>query len=313
MGDEQKPQNFIFIINPVAGKRRYREMAHRIESVFAKKKDKLCVIVYTEMAGHATRLAAEFADQYGTQAVIYACGGDGTAGEVANGLVDTKTAMGIIPLGTANDFYHTAYNNLPLDELLPRLPDPQIKYIDTIDVDGSVCLNIMSLGLDTMVQIKASSLIRKLHFPAGLAYPPSVAAALFGTRTFEMHYEMERKMADGSTRTIAGDSRFILAAVCNGRYYGGGFNPAPTASLDDGLLDICLVDSLPLKKILPLIPLYKKGEHLDNPAITSFRASSGTITALGKLLPGNSDGEIFSRRKINFTVKPGSLSFAFYN
>lgn len=306
------PHNFIFIINPIAGKRRYREMARRIETVFEDLDDKLCVIVYTEMAGHATRLAREFAEQYGSDAIIFACGGDGTAGEVAGGLVGTPAAMGIVPLGTANDFYHTANNNLPLEQLLLRLPEPRIRPIDTIRVNDAVCLNIMSLGFDTMVQKKASSLIRKLHLPANLAYPPAVAAALLGNRTFDMHYEMEYKAPDGTMDTIAGDSRFILAAVCNGRYYGGGFNPAPAASLDDGLLDVCLVDSLPLMKILPLIPRYKKGEHLGNPAITSFQASRGTITATGASLPGNTDGEIFTRSKISFEVMPKALRFAFY-
>lgn len=312
MDNEKIPQNYIFIINPVAGKRHYREMARRIESVFDQQEDKLGVIVFTEMEGHATRLAAEFAEQYGPDAVIFACGGDGTAGEVANGLANTDAVMGLIPMGTANDFYHTVTGGLPLDEFLPRLPFPEIRRIDAIDVDGKVCLNIMSLGLDTMVQIKASYLIRKLHFPAGLAYPPSVALALLGNRMFKMHYEMEGVSEAGQSDSVSGDSNFILAAVCNGRYYGGGFNPAPSASLDDGLLDICLVDSLPLARILPLIPRYKKGMHLGDPAIKYFQASSGRITALAEPLPGNMDGEVFSRNEINFAVMPGALRFAFY-
>ena len=71
-----------------------------------------------------------------------------------------------------------------------------------------------------------------------------------------MRYTIETVQPDGSHQEVSGTSSFILAAICNGRFYGGGYNPAPQALLDDGKLTFCLVDDLPLRRIIQLLPNY---------------------------------------------------------
>lgn len=309
---ERRPDHFIFIVNPQSGRRTSRQMQVQIEQILAKDSGLTREFIYTEKAGHAEALAAAAAAQYGSSALVFACGGDGTANEVANGLVGTQTAMGIIPIGTSNDFCTAAYSSIDLSVLLKNLASPQIRPIDLIEFDRRVALNILSLGLDTLIQIKATRLNRHLHLPGRMIYPIAILAGLFGQRLFAMHYQMQVKNASGTVETVEGDSDFILAAFCNGRYYGGGYNPAPEAKLDDGLIDVCLVDSIPLRKILPLIPLYKKGTHLGNPAVHAFSAVSGVLTARSASLPGNADGEVFQRDKISFRILPKALRLAFY-
>lgn len=308
----ERPGHFVFIVNPQAGRRGSRSMIRHIETSLSGYPDIQAEFAITEAPGHATRLAADYAARYGASAVIFACGGDGTANEVVQGLAGTDAVMSVIPIGTSNDFCRAAFSTVHLKTLYTRLANPQIRPIDLIEYDNGISLNIVSLGLDTMIQIHAQKLIRRWHLPGRIVYPLAIAAGLAGTRQFDMRFRFDVVDEHGAIVDATGDSRFILAAICNGRYYGGGFNPAPKASLDDGRLNVCLVDSLPLRRVLPLIPLYKKGRHLGHPAIHTWTVVGGELTADTDPLPGNADGEVFHRRTIRFHVLPRHLRFAFY-
>jgi YegS/Rv2252/BmrU family lipid kinase len=305
--------HFAFIINPIAGRRLGAHVEQRIKRLFDPgPRHHTCEIMLTDRNGHARELAAGLAASHGSRLVAVACGGDGTAQEVANGLAGTAAAMTILPLGTGNDFARTAFSNPDVDWLIAHLGEPDIRTIDVIRVDGRICLNITSLGFDTKVQRKASFLAARSPWLGSFSYPLAIVAALFGKRDYSMHYQLQTVDGQGQPGQIEADARFILAAICNGRFYGGGFNPAPQASLDDGVLDFCLVDSLPLSRVLALIPLYKKGRHLGDPAVHTHRVTAGRITATAGLLLGNYDGEIFEVPSITFSVWPQALRFAFY-
>jgi YegS/Rv2252/BmrU family lipid kinase len=307
------PDRFLIIINPKAGRKDSSYLVDRIKAIFAGAPGQpVCDVVLTDRPGHATELSAHYARQYGGHAVVIACGGDGTAREVANGIARTPAAMAILPTGTANDFARAVYTTCQLGELLPRLPYPDIRPIDVIDVDGEICLNIASLGFDTKVQRKAQQINARCRYLGSFVYPLAIMLSLFGKREYPMRYELVAVDDEGRTETIRGDARLILAAICNGRYYGGGFNPAPAAKPDDGLLNFCLVDSMPLLKMLAMIPRYKKGTHLGDPAVYSRIVRSGTIQATEGLLLGNFDGESFTRGQITFQIQPRALRFAFY-
>jgi diacylglycerol kinase (ATP) len=148
-----------------------------------------------------------------------------------------------------------------------------------------------------------------------LGYPLAILISLLGNRTWHMSYQFEAAphLPGGLPETQSGQTSFILAALCNGQYYGDGFNPAPDASQTDGLLDICLVDPLSLISIIPLIPRYKKGTHQTHPAVHTFKTTGGHLEApAGQLLLGNYDGELFEAPAIDFKILPGALRFAFY-
>ncbi|MBP8989801.1 MAG: diacylglycerol kinase family lipid kinase [Clostridia bacterium] len=309
----KKPDVFRFIINPKAGRRDGSYLAGDIESVFAAASGQLdCQIILTERPGHATKLAADFAAQYKERLVVVACGGDGTAREVAQGLVSTPAAMSILPIGTANDFARVALSTCEISQLLPLLPDPHIRPIDAMAIDGEISLNITSIGFDTKVQMKAMQLNKQFRRLGNLSYPLAILLSLLGNRRYRLHYRLQTVEEDGSLSWVEQRSDIILAAICNGRYYGGGFNPAPNAKLDDGNLFFCLVDHLPLKRILELLPRYRKGTHLGDPAIHTWTVRSGEITAVEGTLLCNYDGDLFTRDHICFRVLPGAVNFAFY-
>jgi diacylglycerol kinase (ATP) len=313
MASDTQPRHFAFIVNPVAGRRPWPDLDQKINLAFqAQPFGHTFEIIRTDRAGHASDLAAGLAARHGAALVAFACGGDGTANEVVNGLAGTPAALGILPIGTANDFARAALTRNDPDGLISRLPWPDIRPIDVIRVDERICLNIASLGFDTKVQRNATALTARARWLGKLSYPLAIIQALVGNREYPMHYHLETIDEQNQAGIAEGDARFILAAICNGRYYGGGFNPAPQARIADGRLDFCLVDSLPLRRILPLIPLYKQGRHLSDPAVHSFQVTGGRIEAGTGMLLGNCDGESFEKQTIDFQVLPLALRFAFY-
>ncbi|MGI6334830.1 MAG: diacylglycerol/lipid kinase family protein [Saccharofermentanales bacterium] len=310
----REPLHHAFIVNPKAGRFYDTGLMDRIEEYFSlnRSSGRTAEIILTDSNGHARSLAAELAGRYGGRLLAVACGGDGTANEVANGIVGTDAAMSVFPIGTSNDFAKTALSTIEPGKLVDRLGDLCVRPIDVIKVDDRICLNITSLGFDTKVLNLSIAITAKCRWIGPLAYHLAIVLAIFGSRQYPMYYRMEAVTVSGQSVIIEGNADFVLAALCNGRYYGNGFNPAPHAEIDDGRLDFCLVDSLPLYRILPLIPKYKKGLHLGDPAIHTWQVTKGTIEARSGRLLGNIDGEPFEKEVINFEIIPGGLNFAFY-
>jgi YegS/Rv2252/BmrU family lipid kinase len=314
MNDIASPKEYLFIINPIAGRRHMTELVAGIEEVFTEAglKEHYSVVL-TDRGGHAVDLAKAFADKNGSAGLVIACGGDGTANEVANAVAGSQTAMTILPIGTANDFAHFALSGDDPLRLLPQITNALIRPIDVIDMDGKICLNITSFGFDTKVQRKASYLNKRYRWIGRFSYPLAVFLSIWRGREYEMEYTLQLRKEDGKQSTISGQIRYILAALCNGRYYGGGFNPAPEAKIDDGILDLCMVDTIPLIKIIGLIGRYKNGTHPGHPAISMYKVTAGSFKApAGKMLVGNIDGELFEKEELEFAVKQSYLNFAFY-
>lgn len=304
---------YLFIVNPHAGRKHMKNLAEIIDQAFLKHDmPDSYGIVMTDRGGNAIELASAFADKYGERGIVVACGGDGTINEVAQALYGSKTALAALPIGTANDFVKTVYPGKTLEQILEGLFEPLIRRIDCFYVDDRICVNIMSLGFDTKVQKAAGKILSRHRWLGSASYPFAIVKSLFGTRDYDMHYKFTSIDDDGNETEVEASSKYILAAVCNARYYGGGYNPAPAASIEDGLLDLCLVDSLSLVKILGLIGKYKQGQHLGHPAIHYYRVRSGEAVAEGtSLLLGNIDGEQFEKDRLSFEIRPSALDFVF--
>ncbi|NLC83910.1 MAG: YegS/Rv2252/BmrU family lipid kinase [Ruminococcaceae bacterium] len=310
-----KSHAFLFLINPEAGKRTSRKLAREINASMAKTDTSYeYEIVMTEKSGHACELAHRFGQEHGENGVVYACGGDGTVNETVNGIFGTGAALGILPIGTANDFARHILPGLEPEDILSRLPFPELRPLDLIKVNEVICANITSFGLDSKVQRIANTLQRRLHIHSELLlYNLAILFGMAGGREYDLEYDMlTTEIKDGQPVRVTGSIKMVLAAICNGRYYGGGYNPAPAASSSDGVLDIVLVDNLPLTRIVKLLPKYKAGTHVGDPAMHMFSATEGVFRSHGGLLPGNYDGELFEAAEISFKVLPAAIRFAHY-
>ena len=285
-------------------------------------------VVYTEFAGHAGEVAAKAIDE--DDLLVIACGGDGTIHEVGNALAESQTPLAIIPLGTGNDFtrsimdenhrsncevcvreiFSDSYNMKDIDLIKVTSYD---RAGARIDANSAWCLNVASIGLDTEVQLRAKGKVLA-HPNSGLvrstAYLTSALGCIFGNRNFDFKYRALR--ADGKPNESE-KSRFTLIAVCNASYYGDGFCPAPTAKIDDGLINCCAIDAVHLPRALYLLTKYKAGNHEGYKEMDTFVTRAVTVEATGsRALNGNYDGEDFSGYKVEFDCVPGSLKLAFY-
>ncbi|MBO4637982.1 MAG: hypothetical protein J5685_12675 [Clostridiales bacterium] len=284
---------------------------------------------YTEYPGHAADIATEAAASYGDKVTIVACGGDGTIHEIANALAFGKTPMIAIPFGTGNDFVKTTLPNWKLwdfERLIMNLDKTEIKPVDLVKIDSYDMMgnhinhwsryfnNVASIGLDTKVQARAKAIVaaKDTKFNRKTAYiRAALALVLGGKRGNDFSFELE--LEDGTVYKSS-KTRYTLLSMCNGKYYGDGFCPAPMADISDGLIDVCVVDDVPLYRAIPLLAAYKTGKHVGKNGITMLRATSGSVTSHDPSfqLMGNYDGEDFFGNRIRFEVYPKAINMAFF-
>lgn len=283
---------------------------------------------YTEYGGHAADLAIEISEQYGDRVAICACGGDGTIHEIINALAFRKTPVIPIPFGTGNDFVKSIlpkWKKWNIKSLLLNLDNIKYSPIDLIRIDSFDVMgahiknwsnyvnNVASIGLDTEVQAKAKALVLTKDTPWNrkTSYIRAALAAIFGKRAHDFSYSIELETGEVFQSS---NTKHTLISICNAKYYGNGFCPAPNASLTDGLADICIVDDVSLLRAIYLLALYKFGKHIGHQGITYLRATSGVITSTSPSfqLMGNYDGEDFFGNRIRFEVHPKALNIGYF-
>lgn len=287
----------LFIINPAAGSRdRTADYTAEIR--------RLCAgldyeIVVSQAPGECRRLAREAA-RTGENVRIYACGGDGTLNEVASGAAGfPNAAVTAWCGGSGNDFVKLFSDPAAFSDL-SRLLDAEEVSFDMILCNDDLALNICSVGLDARIGTDVAR-YKRIPFIHGFnAYALSTLINLF--RGIAEHYVVE---IDGER--IDGEQTFVC--VCNGRFYGGGFNPVPEADPTDGKLDVLLVKKVSLLQVPGIIGTYKNGRWRELPdIIRHYRTDRVRILCDGPT-PVNLDGELrvaqavtmeLAREKINF-------------
>lgn len=314
---------FVFIVNPIAGNDDKEKIFYRIKSAFRPLDDEM-IIEETKEQGDAKVISARYANEYGKDCVIVSCGGDGTVHEIANGLAGTDTPMMVLPLGTGNDFAKKLYKTktINVENVIKSfgLYNGKIKYdvkpIDLIDYNGEKCINVMSYGLDTLVETIGKKMADKAPFLGHNAYKVAIVPVLAKPLHYTISYELNcvNKATNEEYVVTESNKDYALMAICNASWYGGGFCPAPNSILDDGLLDACVLDGMPLRKAVPLIANYAKGtlNEETSPLCKNYYIKSGRIFMEdGSKLIGNCDGENFDYSEVNFKVEPKSLKLCF--
>ncbi len=250
------------VINPIAGSGPARTVGNRIGELL-RARGVEHTLEYTEGVGHATQLARAAAER-GVDTVL-SVGGDGTLSEVAAGLVGTRTALGVIPAGTGNDFVKAIGTPRKWEDALDYVLTHPARPLDTGVINDSFFINVCGTGFDVMVLEYA--LRAKKHVRGIWPYLYGVVAAIRAFKPFEMLVEI------GDELKLKG--QYMICTIANGRYIGGGIPILPAAEVDDGLLDVMVVDTLPSWRIpfyLPAIlggTLMKKkiAHHLPHPPV----------------------------------------------
>ncbi|WP_458246875.1 diacylglycerol/lipid kinase family protein [Streptomyces sp. MAI_2237] len=264
-------------------------------------------VVRTAYPGHARTLAAKAA-QDGVDAVI-AVGGDGTASEVAHGLLTATgaeprpggPALLCIPAGTGNSFYKEVWKDRSWHESLALAfgPDrPPVRLLDTARIEETQ--ETVLLGACSGLVAEALEAAAGLTRLTGRArYQEAVARTL---KDFAPH--PARVAVDGE---VIHDGGVILANVGGGRYRGGGFLVLPHSVLDDGLLDVCVVTSALDPAALP--GLTREGRHVERPEVLYRRGRRIEIERTdGAALTFERDGEVLrGRTRYVLDVVPAAL------
>ena len=245
----------IFIVNPAAGKgKAATRIVPQIEAYF-KAHPELSYEVYITKAQGDGKTHVENAAKTGEPLRFYACGGDGTLYEVVNGAYKyPNAAVGILPLGSGNDFARIFGKSDKLLDIDAQV-NAETRKFDLIDAGGHVAINQCSMGLDAEVCAK-QAYFKKLPGVGGeFAYTMSLFYCLF------RRLKSDFKIVIDDDKVIEG--RMLFALCANSRWYGGGYKGAPKALPDDGLLDFILVrKTVGRLKLAGLVGKYKRGEHL---------------------------------------------------
>lgn len=273
-----KLQQLAVVFNPWANRGRAAHLADAIRwslraAGFAPE------LFYTTGPGEATTLVQRLAHQDRWAAVV-AAGGDGTINEVVNGLWGCSLPLGVIPIGTGNDFVKMLglrANDLP--GAVARIASGQMRTIDVGTANGRVFVNGVGVGIDAQIAIEAQR-IKRLN--GMMVY---VAALL---RTIVVFRPPQMRIS------VAGDElegRHLMVTIGNGRCHGGGFWITPAAEIDDGLFDLCVVQAMSTLAMLRHFPKVMRGTHTRLREVSITRTRQVHISAsVG--VPVHLDGEI---------------------
>lgn len=289
----------LFIINPAAGSRdRTAAYTASITEICGKRGLDYRIEV-SSAPGECRRLAREAA-QTGDSYRIYACGGDGTLNEVASGAAGwDNAAVTAYSGGSGNDFVKI-FDQPKAFYDLERLLDARETAFDLIRCNDDFSLNICSVGLDARIGTDVSRYKRIPLLQGFRAYAASTLVNII--RGISEHYVVEI-----NGETIDDEQTFVC--VCNGRFYGGGFNPVPEADPTDGLLDVLLVRKVHRLEIPAVIGKYKNGRYAQLPdLVRHFRTDHITIHC-DRATPINLDGELRTAQVVDMSIAKEKVRF----
>ena len=289
----------LFIINPAAGSRDRTEK-------YSKKIREVCDarglnyrIEVSGAPGECCRIAREAAAT-GEEYRIYACGGDGTLNEVVAGAAGyDNVAVTCYRGGSGNDFVKI-FGDPDAFADLERLLDCKEATFDLLRCNEDICLNICSVGLDARIGTDVSNYKRIPLLSGFRAY--AVSTVINVIRGIGEHYVVE---IDGETI----DDEQTMICVCNGRYYGGGFNPVPFADPCDGLMDVLVIKKVSRLLVPKVIGTYKAGRFQELPhLVRHFRVKELTIRC-DKPTPINLDGELRTADTVHIQMAKEKIRF----
>ena len=272
---------YIFIVNPESAKGNAMKIIGNIEKV-CKQEHIEYEVCYTLAQGDATRLAQSYKDD---ENIIYAVGGDGTLSEVLNGVIGTKNKIGIIPAGSGNDFYRT----------VKELGKTEIES-DVGVVNGKYFLNIACVGIDAEVANNVP-LMKKKNVKVKNLYTASILYTFTHFKFKQIHFKSQEKDEKGN---------FTILSICNGRYYGGGYNISPKASLEDNNFDVYYINKLRLPSIINLLLKLKKGKLEQDKRTNHFKTNNITVTS-EEPIRFNVDGETIENTKFEIKIIPKAI------
>lgn len=289
----------LFIINPAAGSRDRQEQYKKEILRVCKPRGLDYQIRVSQAPGQCREFAAQAA-RSGKPVRIYACGGDGTLNEIVCGVAGyPNVAVTTYAGGSGNDFIRM-FSQPEAFRDLEKLLDCQESQFNLIRCNEDYALNICSVGLDARI---AADVAGYKRFPMFSGFRAYLVSALINT----IKGIWQPYTASFEDETVRKD--FTLICACNGRFYGGGFNPVPEADPTDGLLDVLLVKRVRLWQVPAVIGKYKNGRYKELPKLVRHLKTDSIRIICDKPTPVNLDGEAIMAQVVDMRLAEKKLRF----
>ncbi|MDX1664914.1 MAG: diacylglycerol kinase family lipid kinase [Candidatus Promineifilaceae bacterium] len=287
------------VLNPYANRWGAQASVPAVRAAFARAGLDCDLVLTTRRWEGAERARAAALDGYDA---IVAAGGDGTVSEVVNGLVAAAgegptSPLGVLPLGTGNDFNDMLGLPRTLDESVAVIAAGNMRQIDAGQVNGHTFDNNCALAMEPMVTIENEKMKR---ISGNIRYVAALLKSLLKLKAWHMRIAWEGGQHEGPT---------YLLSVCNSPRTGGIFYMAPEAKVDDGLLDFVFAPEMPRRKVLALLPGLFNGTHLNHPLVSHGRTPWLTVESEPGT-PIHADGEVIAEsvRHVRYEVLPGKIT-----
>lgn len=288
------------ILNPSSGRERGPEHVELLTTKLKHRYDDVTIVV-TAGDGDAER-AATVAVADGCDA-LFVAGGDGTLNEAMNGLVSAgglaEIVVGIVPFGTGNDFAAALGIPLETEPALEILLEGRERAVDLGEVNGRVFVNTSGGGF--IAEVSAAVTPQLKTIAGRLAYLIGGAQVLF-------EFEPVGASVTLSPGPLQVSRSLYAFAVCNSRLIAGGRLIAPNALIDDGMLDVCLIEAMSAIEFVALARKVADGEHVKDPRVLYYQAESVRVE-LDRAVHVNTDGEVFEDTRCDYRVLPHAARF----
>ena len=300
-----KERQTVHILNPVSGNgRKFLKTRKALtglgENIYLTKRESDCEDFVAELLAK---------DPY---AHIVAHGGDGTMGEAVCGIMKAgagKTALFTgVAAGSGNDFLRYMGEE--------KCEQGKEYVLDLIKANGKYSVNVVNIGFDCTVVSEAERIRKAPGIGNSFSYILGVVSALGKKEPFKTDVTLSGVVTkDGEAEREVLSGKYLLAAICNCRYYGGGFKVAPLADSRDGYLDVILVDDIPIPKFAKLISDFRKGTHISDGFVVKEkfrevmkfrRCRRISFDGIKKICY---DGEIFDEPAIDAECVPDAVTY----
>lgn len=280
-----------FIINKYSG----TGFRPELEGLIVSKCDALnleCTIEFTQDRGHATELAKKASELRFDK--VFAVGGDGTVNEVAQGLVNTSTKMGIIPKGSGNGLARHLRIPMSVRKSLELLASEKSIRMDTILLNNKLSVNVSGIGFDGHV----AGLFGKNGKRGLLGYIKLVTQEFFSFKEFPIELYADGKLYQRNA--------FILA-IANSSQFGNNATISPFASVCDQLMDVCFIKKVPLWQSIGFgIKMFS--QKIDTSAFVEIIKAKELSLRFPHPAPYHIDGEAMDPESVfTISLRPSSL------
>ncbi|NQV16500.1 diacylglycerol kinase family lipid kinase [bacterium] len=285
--NKKTEHSYLLIVNPEAGSRSTMKALPDIERLMRDRKAEF-EFHFTKERGHATELVQEVGGDFD---VVVSVGGDGTINEIINGMPDLNKPLGILPIGTGNDFARScSIKTGDLESAIDVLLAHDAKMLDVGEVNGRRFINVMGLGFEG----RANDIGKMLPFLHGI---PKYLIAIGGTYLTYRRMPLRMKFND-----LDLNEKVFLMSIGNGWNVGGGLQLTPKAKLDDGKFDVCYVQNISRWRILQIFTKLYDGSIDEVEEMEMHQTTELTIES-DFPIPAHIDGESFDPVQKAFKIR----------